>query len=135
MRRNSSILIRFLATALCVFASTFAWPAQQYSVSGLVLRVDRLGRTVVVSCDSIPGYMDAMAMPFSVRNSKDLENLAPGTMIDFTLLVDKKSSYAAHVKVRPFESLAQEPTQASRFTLLQKIMEPAEAAALLRAGQ
>jgi protein SCO1/2 len=79
--------------------------------------------------------MDAMAMPFSVRNSKDLENLAPGTMIDFTLVVDKKSSYAEHVKVRPFESLAQEPTQASRLTLLQKIMEPAGAAALLRAGQ
>jgi protein SCO1/2 len=79
--------------------------------------------------------MEAMAMPFSVRNSRELENLAPGTMIDFTLVVDQQSSRAENIKVRPFESLAQEPSQARRLTLLHKVMEPSSAAAQLTPGQ
>jgi protein SCO1 len=89
---------------------------------------------MVVSCGTIPGYMEAMAMPFSVRNSKELENIVPGTMIDFTLVVGKKTSYIENVKVRQFVSLAPEPLEARRLALLQKAMEPA-AAALLTPGQ
>jgi protein SCO1 len=135
MRRDCPILIPTLTMMLCLLASTYVWPAQQYSASGLVLRVDRPGHTMVVSCDAIPGYMEAIAMPFSVRNSRELENLAPGTMIEFTLVVDKKSSHAENVKVRLFESFAQEPLQARRLTLLQKILEPELAAAQLTLGQ
>jgi protein SCO1/2 len=120
---------------LCLLASTYAWPAQQYSVSGLVLRVDRPGHTMVVSCNAIPGYMEAMVMPFSVPGSRELENLAPGTIIDFILVVDKESSHAEKVKVRPFEDFAQEPSQARRLTLLQKILDPGSAAAQLALGQ
>ncbi|HEX9112468.1 MAG TPA: SCO family protein [Terriglobales bacterium] len=122
-------------TLLCLAASTYAWAAQHYSASGLVLRVDHPSRTMIVSCDAIPGYMEAMAMPFSVLDSRELENLAPGTMIDFTLVVDKKSSRAENIKVRPFESFAQEPSQARRLTLLQKIMEPSSAVVQLTPGR
>ncbi|MBZ5664942.1 MAG: SCO family protein, partial [Acidobacteriia bacterium] len=100
-----------------------------------MLRVDRPGHTMVVSCEAISGYMEAMAMPFSVRNSRELDNLAPGTMIEFTLVVDKKSSHAENVKVRTFEDFAQEPSQARRLNLLQKILEPDLAAAELTLGQ
>jgi Cu/Ag efflux protein CusF len=135
MRRDCSIPIQILMALLCLAVSTYAWAAQQYSASGLVLRVDRPSRTMIVSCDAIPGYMEAMAMPFSVRNSRELENLAPGTMIDFTLVVDKKSSRADNAKVHRFESFAQEHSQARRLTLLQKIMEPSSAAVQLTPGQ
>jgi protein SCO1 len=129
MRRDYSILI-----LLGLLASSYAWAAQRYTASGLVLRVDRNNHTMVVSCDPIPGYMEAMAMPFSVRKGKDLEKVGPGAMIDFTLVVDKKSSHAENVKVRPFESPAQEPSQARRLALLQKVIQP-DAAALLTPGQ
>jgi protein SCO1/2 len=141
MRRDSPILIPILTTLCCLLASAYASPAlalaqaQRYSATGLVVRVDRAAHTMVVSCDTIPGYMDAMVMPFSVRNSRELENLAPGVMIEFTLVVDKKSSHAENVKVRPFQSSAQEPSQASRLALLQKIIEPESTPASLAPGQ
>ena len=135
MCRDSTFLLRLATAGVCLFLSTFAWSTQQYPASGLVLRVDRAARIVVVSCNAIPGYMAAMAMPFSVRRVKDLEGLEPGVMIDFRLMVSKKSSYAQNVKARPFESLAQEPSQAQRLTLLQKVMDPGSAAARLMPGQ
>ncbi len=135
MTRNRSFLVPILTIMLCMLASTYAWPAQRYSATGLVLRVDRPAHTMVVSCDPIPGYMDAMAMPFSVRDSTALENLAPGTMIEFTLVVDRKSSHVENVKVRPFESFAQEPMQANRLAMLQELLDPSLAAAQLKLGQ
>ena len=134
MPARHSIAKLVLTLALCVLASQSGWATERYAASGLVVKVDRAARTILVSCDTIPGYMDAMVMPFSVRSSKDLENLQPGTMIDFTLFVDKKSSYAAEIKVRAFESFAQEPSQAKRLTLLQNIMDPA-APPMLAPGQ
>ena len=79
---------------------------------------------MVVSCESIPGYMEAMAMPFTVRESKMLDGLQPGTAVEFTLVVDEDSSYADNVRARAFESLELDPTQARRMRLLEKIVAP-----------
>ncbi len=75
-----------------LLAGSYGWAAQHYSAKGLVLKVDRPNRTLVVSCQDIPGYMDAMVMPFTVREAKTLGGLAPGMMIEFTLVVNQKSS-------------------------------------------
>ena len=50
---------------------------------GMVLRVDRVKRTAIVSHGAIDGYMDAMVMEFSVPREADLAKLAPGTQIRF----------------------------------------------------
>ncbi len=42
-------------------------PRQRYPVTGIVLKVDLPHRTFVASCAAIPGYMEAMAMQYSVR--------------------------------------------------------------------
>ena len=39
-----------------------------------------------------PGLMEAMAMPFDVRDPEELSALAPGTMIEFTLVVNEEAS-------------------------------------------
>ncbi len=67
-----------LATLLVVTACP-VWGVQKYDVRGLVLKVDGPHKTMLVSCESIPGYMEAMAMPFTVREPKMLEGLQPGT--------------------------------------------------------
>ena len=118
-----------------LFAALPAWGSQQYSVTGLVLKVDRAHRSMVVSCQEIPGYMDAMVMPFTVREAKALDSVAPGAMVDFTLVVDKESSYAEKVIVRGFESLAQEPLQARRLKLLEGLGSGSAAPAMLATGQ
>ena len=56
----------FQFAACLVLTAGSAWAAQQYPVAGMVLNVDPTHKTFVVSCQSIPGYMDAMVMPFAV---------------------------------------------------------------------
>jgi len=113
-----------------------SWSAQQYSVSGLVLSVDRPKRTLVVSCNTIPGYMDAMMMPFEVRNGKILDGLEPGMAVEFSLVVGQDSSYAENIHVRRFESTEQDPFTARQFKALQTLVAPKSAiTAALPVGQ
>lgn len=95
---------------------------QKYDVTGLLLKVDPSGPTIVVSCREIPGYMDAMAMPFAVHDPKMIDGLEPGAIIEFSLVVDKDSSYAENIHVRPFESLELDPTEARRLKLMENAM-------------
>ena len=101
-----------------------AWTAEKYDVRGLVLQVDPSRKSMLVSCESIPNYMEAMTMPFTVRDSSKLEALRPGTAVEFTLVVDEDSSYADNVRVRAFENLELDPTQARRMSLLEKMVAP-----------
>jgi protein SCO1/2 len=79
--------------------------------------------------------MDAMVMPFSVRDAKELTGLSPGIMVDFTLVVEKESSYAESVRIRHFTSPAQETAQQQRLEALQKVLQPHASAAALRPGE
>src|SRR5262245_42072372 len=114
---------------LVLFSASSGWAAKQFPVTGLVLKVDRSRRTLSVSCQSIPGYMDAMVMPFDVRQAKDLDGLAPGMTVDFTLVVEKGSNYAERIQIRPYESVEQDPLTARRLKLLTRLSHPASAPA------
>jgi protein SCO1 len=107
-----------------LFAVARAGAAQKYDVRGLVLKVDPSHKSMLVSCEAIPGYMDAMTMPFAVRESKMLEGLQPGTTVKFTLVVTEDSSYADDIQAQAFESLELDPTQARRMKLLEKMVAP-----------
>jgi protein SCO1/2 len=95
-----------------------AGAAQQYTVRGMVVSVNRAGSTFTASIEEIPGFMRAMTMPFDVRQAKDLERLAPGAMVEFTLVVDASTSYAQGVKIVAFHNVEQDPFAASRLALL-----------------
>ena len=111
-----------LMGAVFLLTVAHAWATQKYDVRGLVLKIDPAHKSMLVSCESIPGYMEAMTMSFTVRESTMLEGLQPGTAVDFTLVVDGDSSYADNVQVRAFESLELDPTQARRMRLLEKMV-------------
>ncbi len=68
----------FLATFVIGCATT-------YPGRGLVLRVDPGASTLTVSHDAIPGYMEAMVMPFAVRDGAALRDFHPGDVIEFRL--------------------------------------------------
>ncbi len=108
--------------AVFLLTAAQAWAAQKYDVRGLVLKIDPAHKSMLVSCESIPGYMEAMTMSFTVQQSRMLEGLQAGTAVEFTLVVDGDSSYADNVRVRPFESLELDPTQARRMRLLEKMV-------------
>ncbi len=96
---------------------------QQYEVTGLVISVDAPHNTVLVSHEQIPGYMDAMTMPYRVEDPRILKALKPGETIEFTLVIGKTSSYISRVHVREYDSLERDPVQNRRLALLDEAMQ------------
>jgi len=105
------------------------WAEKQYPVTGIVLKVNQSHKTLVVSCESIPGYMNAMVMPFEVHNVKDLDGLTPGVEVNFTLVVGMESNYAEHLQIRQYESVEQDPLAARRLKLLDQLTHPGSTSA------
>ena len=93
--------------------------SQKYAVTGLLLASDSSRHTITVSCREIPGYMEPMVMTFPVRGATLPGGLQPGVIVDFTLVVEKKTSFAEDVRIRPFESLELDPTEARRLKLVE----------------
>jgi protein SCO1 len=109
--------------------------SQKYGATGILIQIDQPHQTITVSCKEIPGYMEAMAMSFPVRDPKRLDHLEPGTAIDFSLVVDKNSSYADNIRPHPFESFELDPTQARRYKLMEQAIATRSAADVLHVGQ
>ena len=102
---------------MIILLSSAAWAAR-YPAIGMVMTVDRAHRSFVVSCQEIPGFMAAMMMPLDVHQLKELDGLTPGTIVEFTLVVNLSSSYAAFVHIRPYQTAEQDPWQAQQLKLL-----------------
>ena len=111
-------MLRSLALGIALALSAAAASAR-YPVTGIVLQVDAPHKTFVASCAAIPGYMEAMSMPFAVRDARDLAGLRPGAAIEFTLVVDARDSHAEGIRPHRFESMEQEPLLARRLELLE----------------
>jgi protein SCO1/2 len=103
---------------------------QRYAASGMVLEVNAQQRTFVASIDDIKGYMAAMTMSFQVKDAKELTDLVPGAIVDFTLVVDKTASFVEGIRVRQYQNLEQDPLAARRLTLLKEITGGAKSKAL-----
>jgi protein SCO1/2 len=97
---------------------------QRYSVRGLVLKVDAPNKTVLVSTDAIPGFMEAMTMPYSVRDSKEMAGVKTGMLIDFRLVVENDSSYAEAIHEHKYQGLEPDPLTARRLKLLNQVANP-----------
>jgi protein SCO1/2 len=87
----------------------------------MVLTVDRARHTFVASIDAIPGFMAAMAMPFTVQDDTELAALAPGAIVEFTLVVGTSASHAEGIRVKRYESVEQDPLAARRLSLVTQI--------------
>lgn len=114
------MLSRFISISLLLLPC-MAWASKQYSATGMVLKVDPAHKTMLVSCQTIPGFMEAMTMPFTVRDTKDIAVLTPGTTVTFTIVVDGDTSYAKEVRAKPYRSAEQDPFTAQRLKLLDQV--------------
>ena len=125
---HRAALIIVVAQLLPLLAG--AQGAQRYPVKGLVLNIDRVNQSMAVSCKEIPGYMDAMVMPFQVEDEKSLDSLAPGAQIEFTLVVEKNRSHAEHIRIVRYASIEREPSKSRRLEVLQDALRSPNARSL-----
>ena len=81
-----------------------------------MIDVDRTHHRIVVSCDPVPGYMDAMDMPFRVRDTKQLDAIKPGTIVRFTIVGRGSAPFAKDI--RPVANFEPEPAEAGSLSAL-----------------
>jgi protein SCO1 len=107
MIRHALLLLATLLIAGCP-------DARRFEVTGVVLKYEKTGE-LTVSHDAIPGYMEAMAMPFALRRAEDAAGVAPGDRITFRLTVSDTESYIDQIRVvsaaRRDAGLLRSPTQ------------------------
>ena len=97
--------------------------AQRYSATCMVLKVDRSHSSFTASCQEIPGFMSAMAMPFNVREPKELDGLVLGSIVEFMLVMEGSTSYAEQIKIRPYVTAEQDPRTARQLKLLTSLTD------------
>lgn len=83
----------------CKHKATSTTPAgvtETYTVRGKVISTDTSTGEVTLSHEAIPGFMEAMTMPYKVTNPNVLSELHPGDRITSRLQVEKDSDGEYH---------------------------------------
>jgi protein SCO1 len=84
------LLIAFILAEAFLFSSChrFVMSAEKrYPFTGRVVSVDSQAQSAIIDGDDIPGFMDAMAMPYKVKPSATLNHLIPGDSISAEVVV------------------------------------------------
>ena len=118
--RGSRTGICVCAVALLVSLELHA-ADKEYVVTGMVLSVDVPAKAFVVSHERIVGLMEAMTMPFEVRQAGDLRDVVPGAIVEFTLVVGDTTSYARSVVVRRYQTIERDPSTARRLATMKRM--------------
>lgn len=70
--------------ALAGFDDAIACGSETYAATGTLKSFSNDRRTVTIAHDDIPGYMNAMTMPFELGASARADGLAGGDRVRFT---------------------------------------------------
>lgn len=73
--------------------------ARRYPLIGKIVSVDNDQKTLLVDGQAIPGFMDAMTMPYPVRDPHLLEGLQPGDQITADVVVGTGGAYLQNIAV------------------------------------
>lgn len=65
--------------------------AKHYAVRGKIVAVDAARGEIVLDAAAIPGYMEAMTMPYKLQNPSIISELHPGDSITATLIATDNS--------------------------------------------
>jgi Cu/Ag efflux protein CusF len=76
-------------------------PPKEYTLNGVVLRVDPQVRTAVIKHEKIDGWMEAMTMEFPVHDAKEFEKLAAGKQITATVYVTDDGYWIGNIRPGP----------------------------------
>jgi protein SCO1/2 len=120
---------------LLAVASLPVSAAARHSAQGMVLEVDPRHRSLIVSCEEIPNYMDAMEMSFQVHQPADLSTLQRGSRIRFVIVETGKTLFAEHIQLDTTAVFEPEPMAAGNLTALQNNLHPSLAIKPLAIGQ
>jgi protein SCO1 len=79
-------------------------PVTNYPARGVVQSIPAGAKSVVIRHEAIKGYMDAMTMPFDVRDSAEISGVKPGDIVEFRLRVSETEGWIDQVRRVGFAS-------------------------------
>jgi protein SCO1/2 len=79
--------------------STGTAGAKRYHLEGQVVSVDKQAASANVNAKEIPGFMDAMTMPYPIQPASMLDHLAPGDTITADVVVQSDKYWLENVTV------------------------------------
>jgi protein SCO1 len=100
---------------------------RSFTLQGQVISIDQPRKLAVVKHEEIKNFMPAMTMPYEVEDAKALEALAPGDLINATLVVFPNGAHLRAIKkvgTAPLEK--PEPTSPSASSGFE-LLKPGEA--------
>src|SRR5262245_49881981 len=71
---------------------------QIFQVKGVVVAVKPQEKTIRIRHEEIPGYMEAMTMPFEVKDTNELAGVRDGDSVAFRMLVTETDGWIDQVK-------------------------------------
>jgi len=80
-------------------ATTSQSPSKHFKLKGKVVSIDKRGKMLNVDGEAIPGFMDAMTMPYQVKPEGELDKLHPGDVITADLMVQDEGAWLENVAV------------------------------------
>src|SRR5919199_1862311 len=107
MRAHILIVIG-LAAASCGRATD----DRSYKLQGQVLSIDGPQKQLTIKHEEIKGLMPAMTMPYEVKDDRLLNGLAPGDLINATLIIESNDAYLKTIKKVGQAPLEKPPAEA-----------------------
>jgi Cu/Ag efflux protein CusF len=99
-------MIRQILAITCLFAVVFSTsscrqesPETVYRVSGTIRKIKDEGRVAVIDHEEIPGYMEAMVMPFQAKDDSVFSAAKPGDRVEFDYRVAPEGAWVENLKV------------------------------------
>ena len=82
------LLIALILAGGLSFSSCHRVSAQKrYPFTGRIVSVDSQAQSAIIDGDAIPGFMDAMAMPYKIKPAATLNHLIPGESVSAEVVV------------------------------------------------
>jgi protein SCO1/2 len=120
-------VVFFLCLAVVAATCTSRPDQREYTLQGQVLAVTPNRQQATINHEEVKGFMAAMTMPYSVRDPKQLEGIAPGDLINAKLVVLANDAYLTDVKRVGQAPLPQAPVEAPSASSGFELLKPGEA--------
>lgn len=130
MKKRAALI---LLSVLSISAQLRA--AVEHPARGIVVEAAAAHHSLVVSCDAIPQYMDAMEMSFAVRDAKVLVAVKPGMAVKFTIVARGKTLYAENIQPATTSTFESEPMEAGALSALNSVLVPSANKRLVAVGE
>ena len=72
-----------------------------YKMRGTIVAVHAGDKSASIDSEAIPGFMDAMTMEYTIRDTAALSKLKPRDKITADLIADPGGAYIENVKIEP----------------------------------